>query len=364
MVAPNQPSGSSTAVSKQVNGDGRNRAGMVAYTKHWNPDSTKDTAEQMEARKKSYTDVVNGYYDSATELYMYGWGTSFHFARYYPGEAFYQAIARHEHYLSAQMGLKPGMRVLDVGCGVGGPAREIARFSGAEVVGVNNNQFQVNIAKKLTAKAGLSNQVDFVKGDFMGLSELFGEGSFDAVYAIEATVHAPNFEGIYGEIKKVLKPGGTFGVYEWCMTDKYDATNPAHRKIAHGIEVGDGIPEMRNIENARSALNTVGFEVLYDEDLAERPDEIRWFYPLEGDIRKVQTLWDIVMVARMTWLGKIFTQNFVWCGEKVGLLPKGTYDCGEALKIAADALVAGGQTKLFTPMQLFVCKKPEGQNGH
>lgn len=129
--------------------------------------------------------------------------------RYYPGEAFYQAIARHEHYLSAQMGLKPGMRVLDVGCGVGGPAREIARFSGAEVIGVNNNQFQVNIAKKLTAKAGLSNQVDFVKGDFMGLSELFGEGSFDAVYAIEATVHAPNFEGIYGEIQKVLKPGGT-----------------------------------------------------------------------------------------------------------------------------------------------------------
>jgi sterol 24-C-methyltransferase len=53
----------------------------------------------------------------------------------------------------------------------------------------------------------------------------------------------------------------------------------------------------------------------------------------------------------MTWLGKIFTQNFVWFGEKAGLIPKGTYDCGEALKVAADALVAGGQTKLFTPMR-------------
>lgn len=47
-----------------------------------------------------------------------------------------------------------------------------------------------------------------VKGDFMKLSEQFGENSFDAVYAIEATCHAPNFEGIYGEILKVLKPGG------------------------------------------------------------------------------------------------------------------------------------------------------------
>jgi len=128
--------------------------------------------------------------------------------RYYKGEAFYQALARHEHYLSAQMGLKPGMKVLDIGCGVGGPAREIARFSGAHITGVNNNQFQVERATRYTAKAGLSNQLDFVKGDFMKLSEMFGPNSVDAVYAIEATVHAPNFEGIYGEILKVLKPGG------------------------------------------------------------------------------------------------------------------------------------------------------------
>lgn len=59
--------GSSSAVSK-TNGDARNRAGIAAYTKHWNKDSTKDTEEDMDARKTSYTDVVNGYYDGATEL--------------------------------------------------------------------------------------------------------------------------------------------------------------------------------------------------------------------------------------------------------------------------------------------------------
>jgi sterol 24-C-methyltransferase len=128
--------------------------------------------------------------------------------RFYKGEAFLQSLARHEHYLSAQIGLKPGMRVLDVGCGVGGPAREIARFSGAHIVGINNNEFQVQRARRYTAQAGLSDQVEFVKGDFMKLVEQFGEGSFDAVYAIEATVHAPSFEGIYEGIRKVLKPGG------------------------------------------------------------------------------------------------------------------------------------------------------------
>ena len=65
----------------------------------------------------------------------------------------------------------------------------------------------------------------------------FPENSFDAVYAIEATVHAPSLEGVYSQIYKVLKPGGTFGVYEWCMTDTYDPTNQEHRKICRGIEV-------------------------------------------------------------------------------------------------------------------------------
>ena len=58
------------------------------------------------------------------------------------------------------------------------------------------------------------------------------------------------------------------------MTNRYDASIPAHRKIAHGIEIGDGIPEMRNIQSARDALQAVGFEINHDEDLAERPDEI------------------------------------------------------------------------------------------
>lgn len=107
------------------------------------------------------------------------------------------------------MGIRPGMRVLDVGCGVGGPAREIARFTDAKIVGVNNNEFQVGRARQKTAKAGLSDSLSFVKGNFMELEKQFGANSFDAVYAIEATCHAPTFEGVYGEVFKVLKPGAT-----------------------------------------------------------------------------------------------------------------------------------------------------------
>lgn len=59
------------------------------------------------------------------------------------------------------------MKVLDVGCGVGGPAREIAKFTGSHITGLNNNDYQIQRATHYAAKEGLSNQLAFVKGDFM-----------------------------------------------------------------------------------------------------------------------------------------------------------------------------------------------------
>lgn len=107
------------------------------------------------------------YYNLATDIYEYGWGQSFHFCRFSHGEAFHQAIARHEHYLAAQIGIKKGMKVLDVGCGVGGPAREIAKFTDAHITGLNNNDYQIARATYYAAKEGLQDQLTFVKGDFM-----------------------------------------------------------------------------------------------------------------------------------------------------------------------------------------------------
>jgi len=340
------------------NGDGRDNSRIANYTAFFE-NSQNDNETHKENRLNNYATVVNGYYDGVTEIYEFGWARSFHFSRFYKGEGFQQSLARHEHYLAAKMGLKPGMRVLDVGCGVGGPAREIASFADVHIVGINNNEFQVQRARKYTATAGLSEMVEFTTGDFMKLSDMFGPNSFDAVYAIEATVHAPTFEGVYSEIFKVLKPGGVFGLYEWVMTDAWDPSNPEHKTIAHGIEVGDGIAEMRTYAQARKALKTVGFDVELDEDLAERPDEVPWYYPLEGDLRKAQTTWDYVTVFRMSTAGKFITHNVLWFLEKLHLVPQGTFAVCETLKEAAVALVKGGRTKLFTPMALFISRKPK-----
>lgn len=333
------------------------KAAVDEYFKHWDNKSAKDeTKEDRDSRTAEYATLTRHYYNLATDFYEYGWGQSFHFCRFAYGEPFYQAIARHEHYLAAKIGIKDGDKVLDVGCGVGGPAREIAKFTGAHITGLNNNNYQIERATKYAAKEGLSDQLTYVKGDFMQMS--FPDESFDAVYAIEATVHAPSLEGVYSQIFRVLKPGGTFGVYEWLMTDNYDNTNEHHREIRLGIEIGDGISNMVTISEGLAAIKAAGFELILHEDLAKRPDATPWYYPLAGDFKYMGSVFDFLTIARMTKFGRGLAHRGVGLLEKIGLAPYGSQKTADSLALAADCLVAGAKEDLFTPMYLMIARKP------
>lgn len=186
----------------------------------------------------------------------------------------------------------------------------------------------------------------------------FPSNSFDAVYAIEATVHAPSLEGVYSQIFRVLKPGGVFGVYEWLMTDAYDNENPQHRQIRLGIEQGDGISNMVRVSEGLRAIQAAGFELEMHEDLADRDDARPWYYPLDGDLRMAQSLGDLLTIARMTKIGRATMHNLIGGLERVGIAPKGTKKTADSMAVAADCLVAGGKQKLFTPMYLMVARKP------
>src|SRR4051812_13383259 len=87
-------------------------------------------------RSQQAAGIAKDYYQLVTDFYEYGWGQSFHFAPRAKGESLKASLARYEHHLALRLGLKPGQRVLDVGCGVGGPMRSIARFSQAGITGI------------------------------------------------------------------------------------------------------------------------------------------------------------------------------------------------------------------------------------
>ena len=258
--------------------------------------------------------------------------------------------------MALKMNLQEDARVLDVGCGVGGPAREMIRFTGCNVIGLNNNDYQIARSLRYAQKEGLADKFSAVKGDFMQMS--FPENSFDSVYAIEATVHAPSLQGVYEQIFRVLKPGGVFGVYEWLMTDNYDNDNPKHREIRLGIEQGNGISNMVKVSEALEAIKAAGFELEHHEDLAERPDSTPWYYPLAGDWQYCTSVGDLFTIARMTWWGRGLVHKFVGVGEKLRLMPRGTQKTADSLALGADCLAEGGRLKLFTPMYLMIARKP------
>jgi len=304
----------------------------------------------LDARQAHYERMVTDFYDVVTDFYEYGWGDSFHFAPCHRHESFRASLARHQHYLALRLGLEPGMRVLDVGCGVGGPMRGIARFSGATIEGINNSAYQVDKGNRYNVAAGLAERCSLREGDFMAMP--FAAGRYGAAYAIEATCHAPDKTACFSEVFRVLQPGGRFAGYEWCLTDLYDADDPGHRAIKRGIETGNGLPDLARTSDVDRALAAAGFEVCDSKDVALTADpETPWHLPLKGEP------WSLAALRRSP-LGRWLTHATVSTLETLRAAPSGSSEVSAMLMGAADVLVRGGDTGIFTPSYFFLARKP------
>jgi sterol 24-C-methyltransferase len=248
--------------------------------------------------------------------------------------------------------LDPNTTCLDLGAGIGGPLREIARFSGAKITGINNNDYQIKKGNENVMRAGLSGQCNFKKADFMHLP--YADNAVDACYEIEATCHAPDRVACYTEIFRVIKPGGSFAGYEWVTTPEYNPQNPHHVKICRDIELGNGIPTLKSTVEIVDALKKAGFEVEEAVDLAlDARFPIPWYQSLSGSMT--------VSGFRHSRLGRFITHNSVNVLEKVRIVPQGTTKVSGLLMMTADALVEGGRLGLFTPCYFFIARKPQQQ---
>ena len=292
---------------------------------------------EWEAKERDVKDFTDLYYDMVSDFYEYGWGKSFHFAPRVPGESFKASLTRHEQYLALMLGLRPGMRVADLGCGIGGPLLEIARFCGARIVGINSNAYQLERARRLAEEAEMTHLAEFLHCDFSNVDA--PEESFDAVYGIEATCCAPDKLSAYGEAFRLLKPGAYFANYEYCLTERFDALDPKHLEIKADIELGGGLLDIDDKQTVDDALRTVGFEVLETRDLAiQTGPSIPWYEPLAGSGISVAAF-------RSSRVGRWATQNLLRTLEALRIAPKGSVRVSEMLNLCADAMVEAGQAR-------------------
>jgi ubiquinone/menaquinone biosynthesis C-methylase UbiE len=215
--------------------------------------------------------MVQAYFDRVTDAYREKWSDSFHFAVFAGDETLEDALLATEKRIADEGKFGPGQRVLDIGCGVGGPALNIAAYSKTHVTGVNIVARQVEIARQRASARGLDDLTHFEVADAMSLP--FADSSFDAAYVFDAGCHMPDKAAFCQEAARVLRPGGCFLGLDWFKKDGLSQQD--EEKYIEPICRLHSVPHLSGLTKFRGHLAGTGFEVQLVEDVSARGNILR-----------------------------------------------------------------------------------------
>ena len=168
--------------------------------------------------------------------------------------------------LAAAAGIESSTRVLDIGCGIGGPARYLAATFGCKVTGVDLSPGFIDAATYLTARCGLSDRVTFQIADALHLP--FENEAFDTVFLQHVAMNIEARPALYAEVRRILAPGGRFATYDLALRDG-DVVYPV--PWARDASTSFLLSE----SDTRRALEQAGFKaVLWRDDTQSALD---WF---------------------------------------------------------------------------------------
>lgn len=185
------------------------------------------------------------------------------------------ALKNMNRVLAERAAVRPGDRVLDAGCGVGGSSLWLARERDAEVVGITPVASQVAMARRYAARRGLADRVRFEQADYAATS--FPDAGFDVVWVLEALCHAPSKAAFYREAARLLRPGGRLVVAEYLRTDR--PVDEVGERLLHEWLDGWAIPDIDSPDEHRAHLAAAGFtDIRLDDVTAHTRPSLRRLY--------------------------------------------------------------------------------------
>ena len=163
--------------------------------------------------------------------------------------------------LAEAAGISRGQHVLDVGSGMGGPARWLAHKFGCHVTGLDLTDSRVLGARRLTERVGLSGLVEFVQGDATRMP--FPMSNFDALVSQEVWCHIPEKDALFAECARVLKPTGKIAFTDIMIVGELSSADEQH--LARGMK----IPRPATLSEYRTLADTNGLAISATTDLSE-----------------------------------------------------------------------------------------------
>src|SRR5215468_8828049 len=168
--------------------------------------------------------------------------------------------------LAKLAGITADTSVLDVGSGVGGPARFLAATYGCRVTGVDLSEPFVDAARYLTERTGQSGQASFEAGSALALP--FDDGRFDVVLLQHVAMNIADRARLYREIRRVLKEGGRFATYDVVLK-----SGEPHYPVPWARTSATSF--LLTAEATRAQIEPAGFRTLIFQDDSETATE--WF---------------------------------------------------------------------------------------
>ncbi|KAH6802632.1 gamma-tocopherol methyltransferase [Perilla frutescens var. frutescens] len=260
--------------------------------------SLNAAAAEMETEMETLRKGIAEFYDESSGVWENIWGDHMHHGFYEPAAD----VSISDHRAAQIRMIEESLRfaslsdnttekpknIVDVGCGIGGSSRYLARKYGANCQGITLSPVQAQRAQQLADAQGLNGKVSFEVAD--ALNQPFPEGKFDLVWSMESGEHMPDKKKFVNELVRVAAPGGRIIIVTWCHRDlspSEESLRQEEKDLLNKICSAYYLPAWCSTADYVKLLDSLSMEDIKSADWSDH----------------VAPFWPAVIKSALTWKG-------------------------------------------------------------